>query len=510
MTQSIASPLAVPLAAPSDRRWLTLAVLSLSLIVIGLDNTVLNVALPTIQTAFSATTAELQWMVDAYVIVFAGLLLVMGALGDRHGRARALQTGLVIFGLASVAAALSATSGQLILARAAMGVGAALIMPATLSIIINVFPQEERARAIAIWAGAAGIGIGLGPLIGGLLLEQFSWGSVFLINVPIVLIALTAGAVLVPDSRDPSPTRLDWPGAVLSVAGISILVYGLIEAPTHGWTDPLVLGAFGTSALLLVGFVWRQLTSDHALLDMGLFRDLNFSIAAAAIAFAFFTLFGMIFMLTQYLQLVHGLSALEAGVMMLPLVIGLPVGAAISIRLGARFGARATIGGALVALALLLASMSLWQPDTELWVVALTLLLGAAIMANVMAPATESVMSSVPDERAGVGSATNDVVRELAGALAIAILGSSLATIFGDRMADAVAALPPELAAVARDSVGAALAVAGQMGGAGGAALADAARAAFMGGMGTSLVIAAAVALTGAGVVLRFLPRARV
>ena len=289
-----------------------------------------------------------------------------------------------------------------------------------------------------------------------------------------------------------------------------MLVFGLIEAPSHGWTDSLVLGACLGGLLLLVGFVWRQLTSDHALLDMALFRDLHFSIAAAAIAFAFFTLFGMIFMLTQYLQLVHGLSALEAGLMMLPLVVGLPVGAAVSVRLGARFGARATIGGALIALACLLASMSQWQPETELWVVALTLLLGAGIMANVMAPATESVMGSVPDERAGVGSATNDVVRELAGALAIAILGSSLATIYGDRMTDAVAVLPPDLAAVAQDSVGAALAIAGQLGGAGGAALADAARAAFMGGMSVSLLIAAVVAGTGAGIVLRFLPRARV
>lgn len=510
MTQSIATPIAAPIAAPADRRWLTLAVLSLSLIVIGLDNTVLNVALPTIQTVFSATSAELQWMVDAYVIVFAGLLLVMGALGDRFGRARALQTGLVIFGLASLAAAFSTTSSELILARATMGMGAALIMPATLSIIIHVFPPQERARAIAIWAGVAGVGIGLGPLVGGLLLEQFSWGSVFLINLPIVLVALVAGAVLVPESRDPSPARLDWQGAVLSVAGISVLVFGLIEAPSRGWTDPQVLGVCLGGLLLLVGFVWRQLTSDHALLDMGLFRDLHFSIAAAAIAFAFFTLFGMIFMLTQYLQLVHGLSALEAGLMMLPLVIGLPVGAAVSVRLGARFGARATIGGALIALACLLASMSQWQPETELWVVALTLLLGAGIMANVMAPATESVMGSVPDERAGVGSATNDVVRELAGALAIAILGSSLATIYGDRMADAVARLPPDLAAVAQDSVGAALAIAGQLGGAGGAALADAARTAFMGGMSVSLVVAAAVAMTGAGIVLRFLPRARV
>ena len=304
MSRSIAAPA----SAVSDRRWLTLAVLSLDLVVIGLDNTILNVALPSIQSAFSASSAELQWMVDAYIVVFAGLLLVMGSLGDQFGRALALQGGLVIFGIASLGAAWSTTSTELILARAAMGVGAALIMPATLSIIINVFPQQERARAIAIWAGVAGIGIGLGPLVGGLLIERFWWGAVFLVNVPVVLIALGAGVVLVPESRDPSPTRLDWPGALLSVAGISDLVFGLIEAPSYGWTDPLVLTAFASGVVLLVGFVVRQLRTDHPLLDMSLFRDLRFSVAAAAIAFAFFALFGVCsLMLTQYLQLVHGL-----------------------------------------------------------------------------------------------------------------------------------------------------------------------------------------------------------
>jgi len=220
------------------RRWWTLGVLSLSLVLIGLDNTILNVALPTIQQTFNATASDLQWMVDAYVLVFAGLLLTMGALGDKFGRARGLQIGLVVFAVSSLGASFATEVSHLIVARVAMGVGGALIMPSTLSVIANVFPREERAKAITIWAGVSGLGVGLGPLVGGLLIENFSWSSVFLVNVPIALVALVLGIVLVPESRDPSGARLDLPGAVLSIGAVSALVYGIIEAPAVGWTNP--------------------------------------------------------------------------------------------------------------------------------------------------------------------------------------------------------------------------------------------------------------------------------
>ena len=237
------------------RRWKTLAVLSLSLVIIGLDNTILNVALPSLQEHFHASTSTLQWIVDSYLLVFAGLLLTMGTLGDRFGRKRALQAGLALFGGASLAVLVTDSAGELIAIRAFMGVGAALIMPATLSIITNVFPREERGKAIGIWAGMAAIGIGLGPLLGGLLLEWFSWTSVFLVNVPVAAVALLAAVVLVPDSRDPKPGRFDLVGAGLSISALVSLVYGIIESPQRGWTSPLMLACFAAAALLVCAFV---------------------------------------------------------------------------------------------------------------------------------------------------------------------------------------------------------------------------------------------------------------
>src|ERR671916_1223275 len=237
------------------QRWKTLGVLALSLLIIGLDNTVLNVALPTLQTQFSASGSTLQWIVDSYLLAFAGVLLTMGTLGDRFGRKRALQGGLALFGVASVFAAFAQNADQLIVLRAVMGIGGAMIMPATLSVIIDIFPREERGKAIGIWSAIAGVGIGLGPFVGGLLLEYFSWASVFWLNVPIVGIALVAGLVLVPESRDPKPGAFDLPGAGLSVAMLTALVFAIIEATPRGWTDPLVLGCFAAAAVLAVAFV---------------------------------------------------------------------------------------------------------------------------------------------------------------------------------------------------------------------------------------------------------------
>ncbi len=241
------------------RRWKTLAVLSLSLLIIGLDNTILNVALPSLQEHFDASSSTLQWMVDSYMLVFACLLLTAGTLGDRFGRKRALQAGLLLFGGASLAVLAVSTSGQLIAVRSIMGIGGALIMPATLSIITNVFPREERGKAIAVWAAFAAVGVGLGPLFGGLLLEWFSWEAVFLLNVPVTAVALIAGFVLVPNSRDPEPGAFDLLGAALSAASLGSLVYGLIEAPDRGWTDPLILGSFGAALALGVAFVRWEL-----------------------------------------------------------------------------------------------------------------------------------------------------------------------------------------------------------------------------------------------------------
>ena len=488
------------------RRWWTLAVLSLSLVLIGLDNTVLNVALPTIQRTFSATASDLQWMVDAYVLVFAGLLLTMGALGDRFGRARALQVGLIVFTLSSLAATLSTEVSHLIAARVAMGIGGALIMPSTLSIIANVFPRAERARAITIWAGVSGLGVGLGPLIGGLLIENFQWSAVFLINVPIALIALLLGFFLVPESRDPSGARLDLPGAVLSIGAVGALVYAIIEAPAAGWTDPGILAFFGAAAVLGLAFAWRETHTSAPMLDLALFRNARFTAGAGAIALTFFAMFGMIFGLTQYLQFVLGKTALEAGALMVTLAIGIPVGARISLKAVAHAGTNKVMGGGLVLVAAILLSLTLWTPTTETWVVSATLFVLAIAMANVMAPGTAAVMGAVPEAKAGVGSAMNDLLRQLGGALGVAVIGSVINTAYRDRMVDVVAGLPAQAARAVGDSVGAAVAIGSRLGGPAGDALTVAARASFVDALMPAAIVAAAIALATAAVVVRAMP----
>jgi MFS transporter, DHA2 family, multidrug resistance protein len=488
------------------RRWWTLGVLSLSLLIIGLDNTVLNVAIPTLQRKFDASASQLQWMVDSYVVVFAGLLLSLGALGDRFGRGRALQAGLVVFGLSSLWAAYAGSADMLIAARAVMGIGGALIMPATLSILTDVFPREERGKAIAIWSGVAGIGIGLGPLLGGLLLEWFWWGSVFLINVPIAVAALALGWWLVPDSRDPHPVALDVPGALLSVSWVSLLVYAIIEAPNHGWGDPLTLAAFAGAAVLAAAFFWWEARTDHPMLELGFFRNLRFSLGAGAIGLTFFALFGTIFAFTQYLQFVHGYTPLEAGVRLIPLAFGIMIGAGRSNHLVQRIGTTKVVVGGMLIVATVLASFSLWGVETPYWIMGTTLFFLALGMGNVMAPATDAVMGAVPEAKAGVGSAMNDVVRQVAGAFGVAIIGSIMNTVYAGKMEDPTVGLPPQAAEPARDSVGAAIGVAGQLGGAAGEALAAAARAAFVDAMGIAALTAAGVALVGAALVARWLP----
>jgi EmrB/QacA subfamily drug resistance transporter len=445
-------------------------------------------------------------MVDAYVLVFAGLLLTMGALGDRFGRARALQAGLVLFALTSVAATFSTEAVHLVAARVGMGIGGALIMPSTLSIIANVFPREERTRAITIWAGVSGLGVGLGPLVGGVLIENFDWPAVFLLNVPIALTALVLGWLLVPESRDPSGARLDLPGAVLSIGAVGALVYAIIEAPGAGWTDPLILGAFAAAAVLGGLFAWRETHTAAPMLDLALFRNARFSAGAGAIALTFFAMFGVIFGLTQFLQFVLGKTALEAGALMLTLALGIPIGARITLEAGEHAGTNRIIGVALVGIALVLASLTQWTPATDPLVVSATLFVLAICLANVMAPATSAVMGAVPEAKAGVGSAMNDLLRQLGGALGVAVIGSIINTVYRDRVADALAGLPAAAADAAGDSVGAAVAIAGQVGGPAGATLAAAARSAFVEALGPAAIVAAIIALATAVLISRAMP----
>ncbi|HVD70959.1 MAG TPA: MFS transporter, partial [Actinomycetota bacterium] len=278
-----------------ERRWWILGVLCLSLLVIGLDNTILNVALPTLVRDLGASTSQLQWIVDAYTLVFAGLLLTAGSLSDRYGRRTALASGLVIFGVGSLASAFAGSASTLIFTRALMGVGGAFIMPSTLSILTNVFPAEERGRAIGIWAGVSGLGIGIGPVVGGWLLIHFWWGSVFLVNVPVVIFALIAGRLIIPNSKDPSAPRLDPVGASLSIVGLVSLVFGIIEAPSHGWTDPLIVTAFGIALITLTAFIAWERRSDHPMLNLEFFKNPRFTAANISVTLVFFALFGSLF-----------------------------------------------------------------------------------------------------------------------------------------------------------------------------------------------------------------------
>ncbi len=418
------------------RRWLTLAVLCFSLVVIVVDNSILNVALPTLSRpvargGLGAVDSDLQWIVDAYILVFAGLLLTAGSLGDRFGRYRALAFGLVVFGTGSALAAFSGSSSALIAARAVMGVGGAFIMPATLSIITNVFTDpREHGRAIGVWAGVSALGLAIGPVTGGLLLEHFWWGSVLLVNVPIVILALVGGWLFVPDSRDPAAPRIDVPGALLSMAGLAAVLWGLIEAPTEGWTSTGVLAAFAAGFGLLVVFVFWESWTDQPMLDIGFFRNPRFSVASAAITLTFMSLMGVIFVLTQYLQTVLGYSPLKAGAILIPMSLVLLVLAPTSARIVERVGTKAVLGTGLLLVSTALALQTTFEVSSStVHVIAVTMVLAAG-MANVMAPATESIMGSLPRAKAGVGSAVNDTTRQMGGALGVALLGSLLASVY--------------------------------------------------------------------------------
>ncbi|MDP9071257.1 MAG: DHA2 family efflux MFS transporter permease subunit [Actinomycetota bacterium] len=384
-----------------ERRWWSLVVLCLSLVMVIVGNTVLNVALPTLVRELEATSTELQWMVDSYALVFAGLLLTGGALGDRFGRKGALVIGLVVFGAASGLSAQATSASHLVATRAVMGMGAALVMPATLSILTTVFPPQERARAIAVWAGLAGAGAAIGPVAGGWLLEHFWWGSVFLVNLPIVGVALVAGHWLVPTSRDPSRPPLDPVGAALSIAGLGALLYAIVEAPTHGWTDPVTVVTAAAAITVLGAFAAWERRVAHPMLDLRHFRNPRFSAASAAITLVFFAMFGTFFVLTQYLQLVLGYGALEAGLRTLPAPLTIMAAAPASARLVERLGPRVVVATGMTLVAGGLVLLSTANVGSGYGILAASLVVLAAGMGFSMAPSTASIMASLPQGKAG-------------------------------------------------------------------------------------------------------------
>ena len=489
------------------RRWRALVVLAFSLLVVTVDNTILNVALPTIREELDASSSDLQWIVDSYLLVFAGLLLAAGSIGDRFGRKRALFTGLGIFGAGSFLAAISGSATELIASRALMGVGAAAIMPTTLSILTNMFPKHERPKAIAIWAAVAGMGIAVGPISGGFLIEHFAWSSIFLVNLPVVVGCLIAGAMLLPESRDPESPRLDLPGIGLSISSLTAIVWGLIEAPERGWTSPTILGAFAAGAVTIAAFIAWELRAKQPMLDVSVFRNLRFSAASASITFVFFALMGVMYFLTTYLQTVMGYTALEAGVRMVPIAIGLIVASRMSVPLTARLGTKVVVAGGLTVVAFSLGAFTATGVETDyLWRVCGALTTMGIGMGLAMAPTTEAIMGSLPKAKAGIGSAMNDVVRELGGTLGVAVLGSVVSTTYASGMDDATSGLPHAAAEAATDSVGGGHEVAAQIGGGAGARLTALADQSFVDAMTTAASVAAAVALVGALIATAFLP----
>lgn len=486
------------------RRWGILALLCTSLIIVIVGNTSLNTALPRLSEDLGASTTDLQWIVDAYSLVFAGLLLPAGALGDRYGRKGALQLGLGIFAVSSLAGAFADQPEQVIAARAVMGLGGALVMPSTLSIIANVFPAEERARAIAIWAGISGAGAAVGPVASGFLLEHYWWGSVLLVNLPIILVALLAGHFVLPKSKDPGEASLDVVGAGLSIVGLSALVYAIIEAPHHGWLSAESAMWFGGAVVVLVVFAAWERRTEEPMLELSLFTDRRFSISTVGITLLFFAMFGMLFLSAQYLQLVLAYTPLEAGLRLLPMSFVMALIAPQTPKLVGRFGANVVAGVGLLLVTIGLLLISLWEAGTSYAQVLASLTVMAAGMAATMAPMTAEMMSSVPPAKAGVGSAMNDTTRELGGALGVAIFGSIVASRYADGIGERLAELPEELRELAASSLGAAIAIAGP-----GSPVADAATDAFIDGFRIASYAAAAALALAAVVVFRLLPSGR-
>jgi EmrB/QacA subfamily drug resistance transporter len=491
------------------RRWAILGVLVVSLLVVVLDNTVLNVALRTIADpilGIGASQSDLEWSINSYTLVFAGLLFTAGVLGDRYGRRLSLLVGLAVFGLASLASAYSQDPAQLVGARALMGIGAAAIMPATLSIISNIFDPRERGRAIGIWAGAVGLAVAIGPIVGGVLLEHFWWGSVFLINVPIVLLGIAAVLAIVPESRDPKPGRIDLVGVGLSILGLLTLVYGVIDGGNHGFSRPQSWGSILVGLAILAGFVAYERRISFPSLDVRLFANARFSASVAAVGLVFFAGLGTFFFVAFYLQLVRGYSPLQAGLTTIPFAAAQLIFAPRSAAMVKKYGPKAvgSVGMALVAGGLV--GMAFMTAATPIWVLCVLFFVQGAGMANVIPPATEAIMSTLPREKAGVGSAVSNTVRQLGAALGVAVLGSMLASVYRGQIASNLADLPKPLREAASESLAGTYGVAGRLGPAGRSLVATA-NDTFVDAMHYAAWAGAGVALLGMLILLVWLPR---
>jgi EmrB/QacA subfamily drug resistance transporter len=489
-----------------NHRIAALAVICLGVFVISVDATIVNVALPTLSRELGADTAALQWIVDAYTLVMSGLLLSAGSLSDRYGRRGWLNSGLALFAITSAIAAQANSADQLVTARAAMGVGAAVIFPTTLGLITNIFTEPvARAKAIGLWAAMVGVGVAVGPISGGWLLEHFWWGSIFMVNIPIAALAIIGGRLFVPTSRDPAAPRVDFPGLILSAAGITALVYTVIEAPTWGWTNAKTATGFVSAAIVLAGFALAERHSTHPMLDVSVFFNRRFSGGSLAVTAGFLTLFGFIFVITQYFQFIKDYTAFQAGVRLLPVAVSIALASIAGPRLVERVGTTAVVTTGLVVFAAGLAWASTSDVATPYGQIAVEMLMLGGGLGLTVSPATEAIMGSLPADKAGVGSAVNDTTRELGGTLGVAIAGSVFASVYSGHL-DATSALTGLPAGAMRNSMALAHSVIQQLP----AQRADYVRAAvnhaFLDGLKVSTLVCAGIALGAAIVVGRLLP----
>ena len=497
----------VATTTPVRSKSAILITLCLAALIINIDVTIVNVALPSLVRELGATTTKLQWVVDAYTLVFAALILAAGSISDRVGRKGILLAGLGVFALGSVAGSLANTPNELIAARALMGIGAAGIFPATLSLIANVFTERaERAKAIGLWGATTGVGVAAGPIVGGWLLEHFWWGSVFLFMVPIAAVVAALVAWSVPTSRDPNVRPIDMPGLVLSSVGMGTLILAIIQAPDWGWGSAPTLGTLGAGLLVIAAFVTVERRTEQPMMDVSLFRNPRFTAASGSITIGFFVLAGFSFLMTQYFQFIKGYTPFGTGVRLLPVATSIAVAAVLGTRLAVRVGNNVVVGAGLA----LWGGAVLWiatvNASTSYSVIVAQMLMGGGGLGLITAPATEAIMGAVPTNKAGVGSAVNDATRLFGAALGVAVIGSVAASLYGDRLASSLPhGLPVQAAAAAKGSVGGALVAAKSMGAAG-QALATSAVGAFEHSLSGALHVAGAVALLGAAMAALLLP----
>ncbi len=484
-----------------------LAVMCLAVFTVNVDTTIVNVTLPTLVAELGATTRDLQWIVDSYLLVFAALVLAGGSLSDRFGRRAVLVVGLAVFGLGNTLAAFADTPGLLIAARALTGVGAAAVFPTTLSILTQVFrARAERARAIGLWGASTGLAVAFGPITGGALLEQYWWGSTFLVKLPIAAVAIALVVALVPESSDPAAPRIDLPGLVLSALGLGALVFTIIEAPGHGWGSVRTLLGFAVAAAMFGAFVRHERRTSSPMLDLRLFADSRFTSAALAITVAFFALFGFIFLITQYFQFLRGYSPLETGVRILPVALCVAIGSLAGTLLVVRLGNKLVVTTGLLSLAVAYAWVSTASNATSYLEIAGQMVLLGLGMGLTSAPATESIMGAVQTDKAGIGSAVNDATREVGGTLGVAVIGSVFASLYAAQVGKLPDSVPVEAMETVGESVGAAFSVAAQLPPGPGDAIRAIAEQGFFDGLAAGCLVASGVALAGAVVAALTLP----